>query len=232
LRQLLQKPLPHEAGRHRLRIIEETAKKTGELLRFFHEYVSSTTDCPYSADKILTFAESYSSRLEHISHGRVKSQSLMHDFKQRIAGRDIRSIPSSGIHQDLTCDNVLYSESGKVCLIDINIKPGPIYSDLALLLIHPQTFRNQIYRAGMYFSEHLLDAYRSGILEGYFGHIPIGGFFVNIFCAIRVLDKWTMHAQLLHQYKGLKRIATRPLIPFVNAYFQSLLRRYLRAVTA
>jgi hypothetical protein len=115
-------------------------------------------------------------------------------------------------------------------LIDIKTKPAPIYSDLALLLIHPESFRDQIFRGGRYFSPSLLEEYRNAILAGYFAERPLDPFFVNVFCAIRVLDKWTMHEELLNRYKRFKRIFTRPLTPFVTSYFRNLLNRYLNEI--
>jgi hypothetical protein len=127
----------------------------------------------------------------------------------------------------MTCNNVLYSEDGKVCLIDIKTRPAPIYSDLALLLIHPETYREQVFRNGRFFSAELLQGYRHAVLAGYFEKHPINGFLVNLFCAYRVLDKWTMHEELFHNYKRLKRIFTRPVGPLITSYFHGLLNRYL-----
>lgn len=207
-----------------------TARKSGELLRFFHEQIHSIAEQPYSTGEILADIESCASRLELYTHGRVTAASLMNAFQQKLATKDIQSIPFSEIHQDMTCNNVLYSAEGKVCLIDIRTKPGPIYSDLALLLIHPETFREQIFSGGRYFSSDLLLMYRSAILAGYFEKHPIDASLVNLFCAIRVLDKWTMHEELFHRYKRLKRLFTRPLGPLLTSYFDGLLNRYLQAI--
>lgn len=231
LRQLLEKPQTQDEKRNRLQVVKETAHKAGQLLRFFHDNVQSTTECRYSMEEVVKQVEFYTTQLEHYSSGWVTRSSLIDRFQQKLADREIRSIPFTGVHQDLTCDNVLYAKNGKVCLIDIKTAPGPIYSDLALLLIHPETFRSQIFRGGFHFPASLLQSYRKAILDGYFARDVADPFFVNVFCALRVLDKWTMHAELLHRYKGLKRVVTRPLIPIVNRYFDDLLARYLNAAT-
>ena len=207
-----------------------TARKAGELLRFFHEQIHSIAEQPYTSSELLADVEAYASRLELYTHGRVNAADIMNVFKQKLALKAIQSIPFSEIHQDMTCNNVLYSEDGKVCLIDIRTKPAPIYSDLALLLIHPETFREHIFRSGNYFSKDLLEEYRKAILAGYFEKHPVNGFLVNLFCAIRVLDKWTMHEELFHKYKRLKRLFTRPLGPILTSYFQAVLNRYLTAL--
>lgn len=232
LRQMLEKPKTHADQRDRLPLLKEAACKAGQLVRYFHEVIQSTTEYHYSADQIMADVELQTARLEQYSNGQVSSRSLRKAFEQKLAGREIGAVPFSETHQDLTCDNVLYSANGRVCLIDIKTKPGPIYSDLALLLIHPETFRSQIFRGGLHFSDSLLQSYRHAILEGYFAQNHIDPFFINLFCAIRVLDKWIMHTELLYRYKGLKRMVTRPLVPVVNRYFEALLTRYLRQVTS
>lgn len=208
--------------------VQVVAERAGELLRFFHERVYSTADCPYFAEDILADAEPYALVLEQHSNGRIQSQEILDAFAHRLAGKDIRSIPYTSAHQDLTCDNVLFSETGKGCLIDIKVKPAPIYSDLGLLLIHPDTFRDQIFRNGRYFSHGYLKRYRDSIVKGYFATSPINESLVSIYAAIRVLDKWTMHQGLFSRYKGMKRVLTRPLTPLVTAYFQRLWKSYLQ----
>lgn len=203
------------------------AQRAGELLHFFHERVHSTETCLYSVADILADVEPYVVRLQRDTRGHIQAQSILDAFAERLSTRDIQSIPYTKAHQDLTCDNVLYSNDGRVCLIDIKTKPAPIYSDLALLLIHPETFRNQIFRGGNYFSEQFIKGYQDSILKGYFAESPVDRFLVSIYCAIRILDKWSMHQELFHRYKGLKRVLTRPLSPLVTSYFQRRLNHYL-----
>lgn len=210
--------------------LKGNARKAGELLRFFHAGVHTITETPYTAKNILADVEGYASQLERYTRGRVNATSIVNAFADKLSTRDIRSILCSEAHQDMTSDNVLCSQNGKVCLIDIKTKPAPIYSDLALLLIHPESFRDQIFRAGRYFSPSLLKEYRNAILAGYFAESPMDPFLVNAFCALRVLDKWTMHEELLNRYKRLKRLVTRPLAPFVTYYFHGLFDRYLNEI--
>ncbi len=225
LRQLLQKERHKRNGK-----VEAIARRSGELLRFFHQSVYSTEPCPYSVVDILADAETYALALEQHSGGRVRAQEILDAFGWKLSKMDIRSIAYTSAHQDLTCDNVLYSDAGKVCLIDIKVKPAPLYSDLGLLLIHPHTFRDQIFRDGKYFSPEYLQSYRDSILKGYFTGSSIDENLINIYAAIRVLDKWTMHQELLYRYKGLKRVLTRPLSPLVSGYFQRLWKSYLQMV--
>lgn len=206
-------------------------RKAGGLLRFFHERVHAITDHPFSGSEFLSDVGTYAKRLEDYTRGRVNAQSILAAFGKKLAVKELQSMPFSAAHQDLTSDNVLYAKNGKVCLIDIKTKNAPIYSDLALLLVHPETFRDQIFRNGRFFSPAFLKSYRDAILAGYFGDQPVNRFLVQLFCAYRVLDKWTMHEELFSRYKGLKRVFTRPLSPILTSYFRELLHRYLDEAT-
>lgn len=204
------------------------AEMAGELLRCFHEQVYSTTQSAYSSGDILAEAKPYALQLQGCSRGRIDAQAILDALAHKLARKGIQSIPYTHVHQDLSCDNVLVSKEGKVCLADIKVEPSPIYSDLGLLLIHPETFRDQIFRHGKYFSQQVLQSYRESLLKGYFGESLTDDFLVNIYAAIRVLEKWAMHEQLFHNYKGWKRVITRPLSPMVTSYFEKLWNRYLQ----
>jgi hypothetical protein len=47
-----------------------------------------------------------------------------------------------------------------------------VYVDLGLILTHPETAKAQIFSAGTYFPESLLQAYRAEIVAGYFEEEP------------------------------------------------------------
>lgn len=227
-RQLLHNQRNASNAHDHVAVVQAIAERAGQLLRFFHEHVYSTAQSPYSTADILADAETYAWRLHEYSRGRIDTRTILDQLGQKLAGKHIRAIPYTSAHQDLTCDNVLYSKEGKVCLVDIKVKPAPIYSDLGLLLIHPETFRDQIFRGGLYFSQQYLQNYRDSILHGYFAAASVDPFLVQIYAAIRVLDKWAMHQELFQKYKGAKRVFTRPLLPFVTAYFQRVWNSHLR----
>lgn len=83
---------------------------------------------------------------ELIDRLRVASQqqnlvnSMQAEVTQKISSVQSRKISYSNIHGDMTCDNVLYSRENKVCIIDVKTKQAPIYSDIGLIMIHPDTF--------------------------------------------------------------------------------------------
>jgi hypothetical protein len=130
----------------------------------------------------------------------------------------------------MTCDNVLYSDDKKVCVIDIKTRPAPIFSDLGLILTHPETFKLQILSGGIYLPKFLLRKYRAAILTGYFGTETENAFFVKLFSAVKVLDKWTMYEELISKYKGIKHLLSFPVGPHVTAYFRRTLAKHLNSL--
>lgn len=136
----------------------------------------------------------------------------------------------SKTHADLTTDNILYSDDQKICLIDIKARPAPIYSDIGLLIINPDTYKQQILTGGLYLPVSLLEKYREAIITGYFDGQPRDEFFVKLFSALRVLEKWNMYEELLSKYKGIKFWVSIPVRPFVTIYFRQLLNKHLNSI--
>jgi len=136
----------------------------------------------------------------------------------------------SQCHLDMTTNNVLYSEEGKVCIIDLKNRQAPIYADLGLILTYPETSKPQIFSGGTYYSETLLRKYRAEIVAGYFEQEPGEEVLARIYSALKIVDKWAMYEELMGRYKGLKRTLSIPAAPLVSMYFQNLVRKYLALI--
>jgi hypothetical protein len=223
----LRKILADQRNGGNLHELADAATKTGKWLHYFHHHVNTPQEVSFSKDDILSEAEHFARRLEQSSHGRVQAQAILTQFSEQMKDSEIDSMTFSQSHADMTCDNVLYSADQKVCVIDIKTRLAPVYSDLGLILTHPETFKQQIFSAGLYLPESLLKVYREAILAGYFGEKRPDKFLVAIYSAIKVLDKWTMYEELMSRYKGLKHLLSIPVGPFVTAYFQNVLRKHL-----
>lgn len=205
----------------------DVATKTGRWLHYFHHNIHTPVKTPYTVKDMLELVQEYARRLEAASHGRVNAQNLMDVFSERSKNVHLESLPFSHTHADMTCDNVLYSEDGRVCIIDIKTRKAPIYSDLGLILTHPETFKSQIFSGGAYLPESLLKGYRAAILSGYFENESGDATLVQLFSAIKVLDKWTMYEELMNRYKGVKYLLSFPVGPYVTSYFQNVFRKHL-----
>jgi hypothetical protein len=99
-----------------------------------------------------------------------------------------------------------------------------------LILIHPETSKPQIFSGGTYYPESLMRIYREEIVAGYFEQEPSDEVLVQVYSAVKVLDKWLMYEELMSRYKGVKHLLSFPVAPFVTAYFQSLLKKHLELI--
>lgn len=205
----------------------DVAVKTGKWLHHFHHTIHTPVVREYSPKDIVDLVSDYATRLEANSRGRIDARSIVQSFLRKLENIQIHAMTFSQSHADMTCDNVLYSDDRKVCVIDIKTHPAPIYSDLGLIQIHPETIKPQIFRAGTYLPESILKEYRAAILRGYFGSEEYDASFVRIFNAIKILDKWLMYEELMCNYKGIKHLLSLPAGPYVSAYFHNRLKKHL-----
>jgi thiamine kinase-like enzyme len=209
------------------RELEDAAKKAGRLLRYFHHNIHFATVTSYSTQDILNDVETYANKIETYARGTVQARSIVNAFSQKLENIQINSMLFSKTHADLTGGNILYSDDEKVCLIDIKARLAPVYSDLGLLIINPETYKQQIFTGGLYLPASLLKKYREAILAGYFDGQPRDEFLVKLFSALKVLEKWNMYEELMSRYKGTKLLLSIPGRPLVTIYFQQLLRKHL-----
>lgn len=210
--------------------LKDAARKTGRWLYFFHQQLYLPLTKPYTTSDILLEVQAYADRIEQYSRGRVRAQSLLDAFSKKLENIYIDQMTFSHSHSDMTTDNVLYSNDRKVCIIDIKNRVKPVYVDLGLILTHPETSKPQIFSFGRYYSESLLRRYRAEIVAGYFDHQPGNETLIRIYSAIQVLNKWLMYEELMSRYKGIKRLLTIPMAPYVSAYFKRLLKKHLELI--
>jgi thiamine kinase-like enzyme len=212
--------------------LRDAARKTGRWLHYFHHHIHTPFEKQYTTDDILTEVQAYGERLESSSRGRVRSRLLLEAFARKMEHIHIDHVTFSQSHADMTCDNVLYSTDNRVCIIDIKTRQAPVYADLGLILIHPETSKPQIFSRGTYYPESLLREYRSEISAGYGDEKPVHEKLVRVYSAMKVLDKWLMYEELMNRYKGVKHLLAYPVAPFVTAYFQRLLKKHLELINS
>ena len=212
--------------------LKDAARKTGRWLYNFHHYINRSYEKPYTTADILEEARGSAERIEAATRGRVRARPILEQFEDRLANIHFDEVKFSQVHSDMTTNNVLYSDEGKVCIIDIKNRTAPTYMDLGAILTYPETSKSQIFSAGRYYSEALLCKYRAEILAGYFEQEPGSEILARIFAAIKVLDKWRMYEELMGKYKGFKHILSIPIAPFISAYFRNLLKKYLERIAS
>lgn len=207
--------------------LKDSARKTGRWLHYFHHHINTASEKPYTGRDILEELQPYAEKIESSSQGRVRAQPILDAFSSKLQNLPIDRVTFSQCHLDMTTNNVLYSAEGKVCIIDMKNRPAPVYADLGLIITYPETSKPQIFSGGTYYSDSLLRNYRAEIIAGYFDHEPGDELLVQVYSALKVVDKWSMYEELMGRYKGWKRALAIPAAPLVSAYFQNLLKKHL-----
>ena len=206
------------------------AQLTGQLLNVFHTQVHQCHEIENPFQPIMQEVLALFEHLQNASWQKVLVNPARSKFVQKINTLRSRKVIYSNTHGDMTSNNVLYSKENKVCLIDIKTKHAPIFSDIGLILIHPDTFMPQIFSFGHFFPRKTIQAYRAAILTGYFGDQMIDADLLNLYCAIKMLDKWVMYEAIMSRSNGLKKIRARLAAPLLRAYFQTGVIKYLDAI--
>jgi hypothetical protein len=203
---------------------------TGKLLNVFHNEVHHSHEISEPFQPIIEEVQALFERLDRASRRENLAGSLTSAFFEKIKTLRTRKVLYSNIHGDMTTDNILYSENKQACLVDIKTQTAPIYSDVGLIMIHPDVFVRQIFSFGLFFRNQTIQAYRAAILEGYYGVQPVDYALINLYCAIKMLDKWVMYEEIMAQAKGRKRIRSFFAGPVLRAYFKPRIRKYLDAI--
>lgn len=207
--------------------LKDAARKTGRWLHYFHKHVNTPLEKPYTADNILDEVREYAHKIEAFSRGRVSAGPILETFAHKLETVQIDRMTFAQSHLDMTTNNVLYSDEGRVCLIDLKNRLAPVYVDLGQILTYPETSKSQIFSGGRYYPEALLRNYRAEIVAGYFEEEPSNINMVRIYSAMSVVDKWSMYEELMGKYKGIKHTLSVPVAPLVSAYFKNLLKKHL-----
>ena len=206
----------------------DAATKTGRWLSTYHEKIHTCKVVNYSNSIILNEVRELTERLAAASHKSHKKITLYEEFKKVLSMGKVDKIEYTTTHGDMTCDNVLYSRDRRVYSIDIKAKEAPIYTDLGILLVHPETYKFELLSFGAILREGLLQKYRKAVLQGYFENRSPNYFLIHFYSAINILDKWVMYQEILYDYKGIKRLASFAGTILLNAYFGKKVRKYLK----
>jgi hypothetical protein len=206
----------------------DAGKKTGRWLFLFHNSLNSPTQQNLDG-QIKSEVIRYTNSLEVISKGSVSSQKLQNLFTTRLSEINISGPLFSLTHGDMSCNNVLYSAKGDVCIIDIQSKPSSVFTDLGLILIHPDTLKIQVFTLGLFFPKSLLAAYRRAVLDGYYSNGIENGPLINVYCSLMVLDKWARYEDNATRHHGAKKLISNLISPFTRFYFRKKIDSYLHS---
>lgn len=138
-------------------------------------------------------------------------------------------IPLASLHNDYQPGNIFITQNGRLGVLDPNwIENGPIYEDLASMLIYPMTRKPQVLTLGLQFRPTLQKRYEHAVLHGYFHNAPVPYPILYFYCAADALEKWQDNEVLLSSGNSrLMRSASWLIRPWIRFYFRHLVRDYL-----
>jgi hypothetical protein len=206
----------------------DAVKKAGRWLYLFH-HKTHTISFVDPETEVMEKVLIYTGQLDKIGRGAIDTQSIRNGFMDILHRTGTAQLAVSQTHGDMTCDNILYSADGKVCAIDVKGNAAPVFSDLGLFLIHPETFLPQVFTLGFFFSNTLLRRYRKAVLEGYFGNAVNDWSLLNAYCSLMLLDKWVRYEDNATRYRGLKWLISRLISPIPKYYYMTRIHKYLGA---
>lgn len=231
LRQCLMQAASVAAPRARRERLCVRAGAAGRWLRRLH-------DAAPRADAGVPLAELHSSEIRPLVRGlrdcglgaRICAR-VLQVFDTAMQGHETRPVLCGRSAEDFTTDNVLCDQRDRVAVIDVKLRTAPWYGDLALALVHPQTYRTQFLSSGAYFSREALRRYREAMLEGYCGPDRPPAVVLNHFCARNLLDKWLMYERIVARHRVPRRWLTGAVAVPMRRYFERQIGSYLAAAT-
>lgn len=203
------------------------AQNAGTWLAIYHREIQLQQEKPYSPQNLSEEIHEVLSNLSKASNENLKLESLRAAFSQKIDGLSLNTLPFSIIHGDFKSENILITDDNRICVIDFKPTQDTIYYDLGQFLVDPDTYKVQIFTFGGFFSKNFLKKYRNAILKGYFKNNSFDQRLVNLYCAINLVEKWTLNETIINNYKDIRKYIALPLRPIMRYYFNKLILTYL-----
>jgi hypothetical protein len=208
----------------------DAAFKTGQWLHAFHHTFHTSHKVAFSAEEFMKEVNDLAVRLETASRKTISAGFICGLFSKKTPPLEFKGTPYSITHGDMTCDNVLYTSEKTVFVVDIKSKPAVIYSDLGIILIHPETFKAQVLTLGLFIRRNVLKEYQKAVLDGYFGNIPADEALLNLYCAMNFLDKWVTYEEVFYKLKSIKRLIAWLIAPVFRLYFLAHTKKHLTSL--
>jgi Phosphotransferase enzyme family len=203
------------------------AQNAGSWLAIYHREMQSQWEKPSSSQNLSEEIREILSNLSTASNKTLKLEQLQTAFFQKIDGLSLSTLPVAIIHGDFKSENILITHNNQICVIDFKPTQDTIYYDLGQFLVDPDTYKVQIFTFGRFFSKGFLKEYHNAILKGYFKNNPFNQRLVNLYCAINLMEKWTLNETIINNYKDFRKYIAITLRPIMRHYFYKLILTYL-----
>lgn len=129
----------------------------------------------------------------------------------------------SFLHDDFTCANIFTTRDNRICSFDPKNRAGPIYADLARLIIDLEFCRVQIFTHGLALSSARRNQFHASILSGYFGLDVVDHALLSFFRLVSLLERWQeVEYHLEIASAGVKFLYTPALLMMRDRFLQHL----------
>ncbi|MGZ9164172.1 MAG: phosphotransferase [Anaerolineales bacterium] len=195
-------------------------------LNILHRRVSGLQMVPFPVDKARRLMEDVLSKLRELSHGQIDVGPFRVALEKELEGMRDLYVPVGLLHTDFHYSNILVTLDGQVCVLDYALNYyGPIYFDLATILIDPETRQVQILTGGRFIAPDFIQSCKRLILDSYFNGQPYLENVLNFYCALAVLNKWSTDESSLSN--NWRKLIFPILSRITRRYYSKLVLQYL-----
>jgi hypothetical protein len=196
-------------------------------LRIVHQRIGNPRTSSIKIDDLKSQIEEELIALRRYSKERVNIDTYRQKLYELLGAVSNSSVPTALLHDDFQYSNILISSSGSACALDSSFsRRGAVYSDVATLLVDPETRLVQLLSFGLFLSKQRIVQLRELVLESYFQDSPINQLSLKLYCALAILHKWTVDEKRFSS-GGLQQLLSPLLIPVIRFNFKRILKPYL-----
>lgn len=209
-----------------LALLEKYLLLSTHWLNILHRRVSGLQIVPFPVENARLLMEEVLSKLRERSNGQVDIKPFRAALELQLEGmRDLR-VPLGLLHTDFHYSNILVTLDGRVCVLDYALNYyGPIYFDLATILIDPETRELQILTGGRFITPDFIQSCKRLILNAYFNGEPYLENVLNFYCVLAILNKWSTDEEGLSN--SCRKVMSPILSRIIRRYYAKLVLQYL-----
>jgi len=195
-------------------------------LSILHRRVSGLQITPFPVDRARLLMEEVLSKLRELSKGQVDVGPFRAALDMGLEGLRELHVPVVLLHTDFHYSNILVTPDGQVCVLDYALNYyGPIYFDLATILIDPETRQVQILTGGRFIASDFIQSCKRLILDSYFNGQPYLDNVLNFYCVLAILNKWSTDEASLSD--SWRKLISPILSRITRRYYVKLVLQYL-----
>lgn len=194
------------------------------LAAFHQELGQPDLYLPWAPDLRVKVARALD-RLKGLAVERATLTHFQRRFETLIAGLEHTPAATAWLHGDLSAANVLVDAAGRVAVIDIGRdRRGPVYFDLALLLVSLTTRWPQVLSAGVWLPWPAIQQLWHAALSAYPAGLGGDRRVAYVYAAMHTLHLWREYERTLARYP---RPLVGPARLILRRYLAQAVERYL-----